>query len=120
PHQTLLNCRHSLAGALGIAGSRNHRPRLGYRIDLALIVGCGTERRAIVEVGAPVPGPVPGIFFERQAQCVRPVSAPGCASGISALLCQTREVVQSGDQQPSVEDALAFSLWLHLVYPVVS
>src|ERR1700760_575933 len=58
-HQSLLDCGHRLAGTLGIAASRNHRPRLGYRVDLALIVGCGAKRSAIVEIGAAVPAPVP-------------------------------------------------------------
>ena len=62
PHQMLLERPHRRARAARVAHARDHRPGLGDRVDRALVVRRRAERRPVVEVGATVPGAVPGLL----------------------------------------------------------
>ena len=64
--QTLLDRGHRLPGPLRVGGAGDHRPGLGDRVDLALVVLRRAERSAVVEVGPPVPAAVPGVFLQRR------------------------------------------------------
>jgi hypothetical protein len=60
---------------VGRAG--DNAPRLRDRINAALLVLRGAERRAVVEVGAAVPVAVPRLRFERLFE-LRQMRAVGC------------------------------------------
>jgi hypothetical protein len=49
---------HRLAGTGGLARAGQNGPRLGQRIDPALIVLRRAKRRAVVEIGAAIPAAV--------------------------------------------------------------
>ena len=66
----------------GIAGAGDHRPRLRDRVDLALGVLLRPERRAVVEVRAPIPVAVPRCS-RRPRSAVRgvpPIARRACGS----------------------------------------
>ena len=58
-HQVLVQCLHCHPASLRISSMRDDAPALGDRVDPAFLVGGGAQRRAVVEVGAPVPVAVP-------------------------------------------------------------
>ena len=70
-NQALIDGVHGLTRALGIAGAADHRPALRQGIDLAFEICLGAERFAIVEIGAPIPLAVPGVFLDVLLQLLR-------------------------------------------------
>ncbi len=76
-HQELVDRRHGARRARRVGGARDHRPGLGDRVDPALVVRGRAERRAVVEVGAPVPVAVPGLALERRLADRAAWRAPG-------------------------------------------
>ena len=117
--QTILDRRHRLAGPLRIAGAGDHRPRLGDRIDLALVVLRRAERSAIIEVRPTVPAAVPGVLLQCSPQRLGSLPAPGRPRGVAALLGQAGELAQGRQHEPAVPDALALALGADLVHAVV-
>src|SRR3546814_2908209 len=69
--QARIDSLHRIRRALGAARARQHRPTLRNGIDLAFRVFVRTQRRAVVEVGTPVPLPVPAVLVDIDAQPFR-------------------------------------------------
>ena len=65
--QRRLDGSHGFYRARGLGGLRDHAPGLRDRIDAALGARRGSERRAVIEIAAPVPVPVPSVALERAA-----------------------------------------------------
>ena len=104
PDQVLVDGRHGPPAPLGIGGARDHSPGLRDRVDAALVVGRGSERRPVVEEGAAIPVAVPAVALERELQGVR-VLAPGeRALRFPALLGQAGELVEvrRGGTSPAI------------------
>ena len=62
--QTGIYGLHRLPSALRIAGAADDRPALRQRVDLAFRVDMRTERFAVIEVGAPIPFPIPALVLD--------------------------------------------------------
>ena len=71
PHQLALGGGDRGRGVRRVGGAGEHRPGLGDRIDPAGAAARGAERRAVVEIGAPVPGAVPAVLFQRGLELPR-------------------------------------------------
>src|SRR6185369_12979774 len=67
-HQLFIERLHRLARTLRLAGAGKHSPALRNRVDPAFDVAGRAEWRAVVEVGAAVPGAVPAVFLEAQME----------------------------------------------------
>jgi hypothetical protein len=113
---------HRLLGSAGGRPTREHSPALRHGVDPALLVLLRPERRAVVEVRAPVPLAVP-----RQLQHVgepvalRPVARR--ARAVAARLAERGEGAQDEEQEPADEDALAAAVLadgVHAVVPVAA
>ena len=70
-HEALVDGVHRHPRALGIARAREHRPALRNGVDPALDVARRSQRRAVVEVRAPIPLAVPAVLLEVLAQLDR-------------------------------------------------
>src|SRR5437870_1383162 len=118
-HQVFLDRRHGAGRAAAVGGARDHPPRLRDRVDAALLVGDRAERRAVVEVGAPVPVAVPGLPLERRLEGGH-VPAPGVgALVLAAQLGKASELPEGGVQEPAEPDALAHARLPDAVHAVV-
>ena len=101
--QLALDRRHRRLAALGTGDARDHAPGLGDRINPALIAGRRADRRAVVELAAPVPAAVPRLALERLPQaaaCARHVRR---ARRFAACLRQRqqRRSARCAESQPS-------------------
>src|SRR5437016_5398960 len=95
-----------------------NRPRLGQRVDLALVARGGAEGRAVVVVAAAVPLAVPRLL-ERAGEAR---SLAGIACGVDAVaseLAQGGELAQDGVEEEAEPRALAASLPSDVVHAVV-
>ena len=104
-------------GRLG--GARDHPPRLGDRIDPALRVHDGSERRPVVEVGAAVPPSVPAMLLEGSLEGPHVLAPRGGAPLVAAILGHRREALEGGMEKPPEPDALAAPGRADPVHPVV-
>ena len=64
-----------MLGANGITATGYDRPALADGIDLAFVIFCRAQRRAIVEPGPPIPAAVPGIGLDIVTQQFRLLAA---------------------------------------------
>ena len=104
-------------GRLGRA--RDHPPRLGDRIDPALRVHDGSERRPVVEVGAAVPPSVPAMLLEGSLEGPHVLAPHGGAPLVAAILGHRREALEGRMEKPPEPDALAAPGRADPVHPVV-
>src|SRR5205085_4681494 len=65
PDEILINCGHRALHAMRVSRAGDDAPALRNRINAALFVLRRAERRAVVEVSAPIPVAVPRFGFER-------------------------------------------------------
>src|SRR3546814_12616869 len=89
--QARIDSLHRIRRALGAARARQHRPTLRNGIDLAFRVFVRTQRRAVVEVGTPVPLPVPAVLVDIDAQPFRLFAAVRRKGAIIAGIGQIGE-----------------------------
>jgi hypothetical protein len=87
-----------------------HRPALRDRVDLAFGVRGRAQRRAVVEIGAAIPGAVPAVLFDALAQSApaRPATlgeVPGPRAPAPGA-----ELPQHFAQEEAQPDALALAL----------
>src|SRR5258708_23025660 len=100
-------------------GARDNAPRLRDRIDAAFDAAGRAERRAVIEVTAPIPGAVPSFLLERFCQRRR-VPPPGrSAPLVAANISQRRERLQRRVEEPSEPDALALACLANAIHAVV-
>ena len=81
--EVLVNGRHRGRGAAGLGGAGDHAPRLRDRVDAAFDAAGRAERRAVVEVAAPIPVAVPSVPLERRRERGR-VTPPGRSARASS------------------------------------
>ena len=95
----------------GSAAPEITRPRLRDRVDPALVARRRAERRAVVEVAAPVPVAVPGVALERlRAARRRAAARPPRAPLRRAPRPAGAKADERGVQEPAEPDALALAL----------
>src|SRR5208282_1356385 len=117
--QVFVNGGHRGRGADRIRGAGDYAPRLRDRIDSAFDVAGRAERRAVIEVPAPIPVAVPSVALERFREC-RLVSPPRRSARIlAANIRQRRKRHQRRVEEPSEPDALAFASLADAVHAVV-
>ena len=122
-HQSLVQRLHRRARALEAGRTGKYRPALGNRVDLAFVITCRTERRAIVEIGAPIPGAVPAIGLDRLAQGLGVLAALRRGVSITPAfgkLCKTPEHVVLEEGQPDTFAAAIRADQVHAVVPVAA
>src|SRR5436309_13913700 len=115
-------CSNGVHGALGAAGLcclGEHRPGLCQRIELALLVLHGPDRRSIVEIGAAIPLAIP-CEFQHAGQPSRLVAIHASEIASPATLADGGELVQHRHEKPSEPDAFAAAGVSDEIYPVVS
>jgi hypothetical protein len=121
--EELLHCGHGLLRMIRIGRSRQDAPRLRDRVDPALGVCRGAERRAVVEEGPAVPVAIPTIGLERLPERRHLDSPPLRIRALGAGLGPGREGGKDGVQEPTQPDALASTLAtdpVHAVVPVAA
>ena len=105
-----------------VARAGEHRPALRDGVDAALVVGRGPERRAVVEVRAPVPLAVPAVLLELLRAAWRPPPRSVRRMASSPTPRRDRaELRQHLAQEEAQPDALAPALdadQVHAVVPV--
>ncbi len=118
-HELVLERAHRLLLARRIAGAGDHAPALRDRIDAALLARARAERRAIVEVGAPIPFAVPATRLHGSG--VRRRLRPELRRGgrIAARGDVLGEIPQRGGEEPAEPDALAAPFDAHATHAVV-
>ena len=112
---------HRLARPRRIARAADDRPALRQRIDLAFRIRLRAERFAIVEIGAPIPLAVPGVFLDVFLQCfasARQRSAKGDVLARARQLGKLREHIVKKKGQPDAFAAAFFSDQVHAVIPI--
>ena len=119
PDQFALNRRHGPLCARRLASPGDHRPGLGNRINAALVIRGGTQRRAVVEPGTAVPIAIPGLALQCGLQRVGMRTPCRRAGGVAARIGQRRECAQRCVQQPAEPDALALPQLADPVHAVV-
>src|SRR4029079_897686 len=110
---------HRSPRACGIPRPRKYRPALGDRIDLTLGVGDRTQRRAVVEVRAPVPLAIPAALLDLLAQLHR---FPIATVGERRVIAQTRHLgkfAQNVTEKKAEPYALALAVPTDKVHAVV-
>ncbi len=118
PDQLRAHRVHRALGALFRRGAGEDSPGLCHRVEPALVVLGGPERRAVVEVGAPVPLAVPALL-EHRPQALALGAVARRARRVAPLLAQRREGAQDRVKEPSDEDALPAPLGSDPVVAVV-
>ena len=118
-NKELVHRFHCRARAFGIPGAGQNRPALRDRVDLAFGIARRAERRAVVEVSAPVPFAVPAVLFDIAAQAER--LPPGSVlrrtdRHAAARLAESHEHFIQEESQP---DAFALAVLAHQVHAVV-
>src|SRR5262249_39401312 len=102
-----------------VRGTGDHRPGLGEGVDLALVILGRSQGRAVVEIGAAIPGAVPGVGFQRRPQTLGPLPAPRRPRRVAASLGELCERLQHGDEEPAVPDALTLAVGAYPVHAIV-
>src|SRR5688572_10942343 len=118
-HQVTIERLHGGARALRAAGAGQHRPALRDRIDAAFGVAGGAERRAVVEVRAPVPLAVPAVLLDARTQRSRLVEAALGEGHLAAAARERGEALEHVVAEEGEPDALPFALRADLVHAVV-
>ena len=118
-HQAFVHCLHGLARAFDIARPGEHRPTLRNRIDLAFDVVRGAKRRAIVKVGAAIPGAVPAVLFEALAQARALGRAEFGEGGVTVPVRQRSELAQHFVEEEAEPHAFPLALDADPVHAVV-
>ena len=77
------------------------------------------KRRTVIEIGAPVPGPIPSFRFHRGLQLGDVFAPTYGALGISARFCHTGKFRQRGDQEPGQPHALSFAQMTNPVHAII-
>ena len=114
---------HSVHGALGVRRRRRageHGPALRDGVDAALGQLRGAERRAVVEVGAPVPVSVPRLLEHGLEPLAFAPPAVG-SGGVAARGHDRAEIAQNLRHEPAEPHALAAAAvpdTVHAVVPV--
>src|SRR5688572_21770682 len=114
---------HGGAGALWVADAGKNGPALRERIDLTFLVGDGTERFAVVEIGAPIPLTIPRVLLDVLAQATSILNAFLREGFVSAVTSQHREMFKHVKQEEPEPDALApavLSDQVHAVVPIAA
>ncbi len=119
PHEPRIQCFHALTCAFGGADARQHRPALRDRVDLALGILGGAERRAVVEVRAAPPGAVPAVLLDVAREALALASAAFGERRIAARLRERFELTQYFAQEKAEPHALAAALQADHVHAVV-
>ena len=102
----------------GLRRTGEDRPRLGQRVELALIVLHRPQGRAIVEIGATIPVTVPGQFeHPREPTRLIPISTRQVVT--SPSFADGGKVVQHRHEEPSQPHALATAAMSDAVHPIV-
>ena len=118
-HQMCVERGHRLACAVGIAGAGKYRPALRDRIDVAFVALRRTQRRAVVEPRAPIPGAVPAVLFEALAQLFGRIHAMIGERGVGARAGNAGELRQRVEQEETQPHALALAALAHAIHAVV-
>ena len=106
-------------GSLRVAFAGNHGPGLRERVYLRLSARLGTQRFSIIEIGAAVPAPIPGILLNRCGQTPGFLAPLVSLFGLLVKLQQLCEVLHDVDQEPGQPHAFAFALDPHAVQTIV-
>ena len=110
---------HRLLRPRLIGGSRENAPTLRYRVDLALLVLRGPQRRAAVVEGAQVPLPVPCLALQRALEPLHLSTELGSVCLVPTLLTHRAEGVQNCIQEPPKPHALPSAFDADPVHAVV-
>src|SRR5262249_19959759 len=117
-HEIFLDRRHRTRRACRQRAAGDHPPGLRDRIDPALVVPDRPERRAVVEVGAPVPVAVPGAL-EGGLERAHVMPPRLTTLRLAAQIREARELPERGVQEPAEPDGLAASRGADPVHAVV-
>src|SRR4029079_4583872 len=85
------------------------RPGLRERVNLAILVGRGTEWRSIVEIRAAIPASVPAMLFGSADQQIGAGAIRSGALYVAAAFGQRCKTPQHDDQKPRHPHTLALS-----------
>src|SRR5262245_19205886 len=67
-YKSFIDGIHCLRGPCAISYAGNNGPGLRDGIDLAFVVLRRSKRGAVIKIGPPIPGPIPGSRFEGSSQ----------------------------------------------------
>ncbi|MNX99501.1 hypothetical protein D3C86_1319530 [compost metagenome] len=110
---------HGLPRPTLFAFAGENAPALAKGIDPALLAFGGTERRAVIEITAPVIAAIPTRCFQRVAQPF-PMRCPFAdAVGIATLLRNRDEIAQRPGKEPAEPDAGALAADTDAVHAIV-
>ena len=105
-----------------IAGAGDHRPGLRDGIDAAFVVRRRAERRAVVEIGAPIPFAVPSFALERllkRSGMRSPALArASCSPRASAIGAKAMSAACRNQPSQTLSPLPAFADAIHAVVPV--
>src|SRR5690606_5528941 len=118
-HQVLLQRSQRPRLTSRRAATGDHAPALRDGVYAALHALPGAQRRAIIEVGAPVPVAIPAVLLDGQDVGIRLRTELGGKARVTALLHMPREGSQVGRQEPGQPHALAATLNAHATHAVV-
>ena len=121
-HQVRADRVERLLGAARRREAGEDRPRLRERIDAAFLVLCRAERRAVVEVAAPIPLAVPGELQHRTEACDLSSIVLG-APDVTARRAQIGEApehVAEEEPEPHALAAAVASDPVHAVVPIAA
>ena len=119
--QLFLHRVHGLFRPRARRRAGDDRPGLGQGVDAALRITVATERRAVVVIGAAVPGAIPAACLQGIGETVTVLAVTGEARPIVAAFAQRQEVAENLIQEKPEPDALAApfpSDAVHTVVPV--
>ena len=119
PDETLLHGLHCPVRALRVACTGDDRPRLGNGVDLALVVLRRSERRPVIEEGAPVPLPVPRLLLQRSLERFGAAPPTRRTLVFAAEIGDAGEVPQIHEQKPAKPHAFSPALMADPVHTVV-
>ena len=110
---------YGLTCPLLVARAGEDRPRLGDGVDPTFVVLRRSERRPVVEEGAPVPLPVPRLLFQRDFERSGPAPPPSRALFFATEVGDAGEVPQVHEEKPAQPDAFSTALMADAVHAVV-
>ena len=119
PNQLLLHRGHRPRRARRLRGARDHRPGLRDRIDPAFLARGGSQRGAVVEIGAAIPVAVPRLRFQGGLERGRMLPPRGGTRLLAATLGHRREVAERRMEKPPEPDAFPAPLPADPVHAVV-
>src|SRR3972149_4095014 len=117
PNQMLLDRGHCLCRAGRLRGARDHSPGLRDRIDPAFLARDGSERCAVVEIGAAIPVAVPRLRFQGNPERGRMLSPCDGTRLVATVLGHGREFAERRMEKPSEPDAFPAPLPADPVHP---